>query len=51
MLYAGNFDKAKELLSNWNDEADDYTGAIEISDVYVELGCMQHGNPENEEVT
>ncbi|MGE7981950.1 tetratricopeptide repeat protein [Solibacillus sp. NPDC093137] len=38
-LYAGHVDKAKALLANWNDEADDYTGAMEIADVYVELGC------------
>lgn len=38
-LYAGHIDKAKALLANWNEEADDYTGAIEIADVYVELGC------------
>ncbi|MFS0875244.1 tetratricopeptide repeat protein [Solibacillus isronensis] len=38
-LYAGHIDKAKALLANWNDEADDYTGAIEIADVYIELGC------------
>lgn len=37
-LYEGHIEKAKALLANWNDEADDYTGDIEIADVYVELG-------------
>lgn len=37
-MYAGELDKARELLANWNEEADGYTGAIEIADVYVELG-------------
>lgn len=47
-LYAGNFNKAKALLSNWNDEADDYTGAIEIADVYVELGCYSEARAQFE---
>ena len=34
-----NIQKAKALLDGWNEEAYDYTGAIEIADVYVELGC------------
>lgn len=37
-IYAGMHDKAKALLESWNAEADDYTGAIEIADVYMELG-------------
>lgn len=37
-VYAGMHDKAKALLEGWNAEADDYTGAIEIADVYMELG-------------
>ena len=37
---AGEHDKAKELLDGWNEDAYDYTGAIEIADVYVELGCF-----------
>ncbi|WP_079526558.1 tetratricopeptide repeat protein [Solibacillus isronensis] len=40
-LYAGHIDKAKTLLAKWNDEADDYTGAIEIADVYIELSCYK----------
>lgn len=47
-LYAGNFDHAKALLANWNDEADDYTGAIEIADVYVELGCYSEARTQFE---
>lgn len=38
-MYAGEHEKARTLLESWNEEADDYTGAIEIADVYVELGC------------
>lgn len=37
-MHAGQIDKAKVLLAKWNEEADDYTGAIEIADVYIELG-------------
>ena len=37
-MYAGEHDKAKALLAGWNEDAYDYTGAIEIADVYVELG-------------
>lgn len=47
-LYAGNIDKAKALLANWNDEADDYTGAIEIADVYIELGCYKEARAQFE---
>ncbi|MCM3723983.1 tetratricopeptide repeat protein [Solibacillus isronensis] len=39
-MHAGQTAKAKVLLDYWNEEADDYTGAIEIADVYVELGCF-----------
>ena len=39
-LYAGEHNKAKALLDGWNEDAYDYTGAIEIADVYVELGCF-----------
>lgn len=39
-MYAGQTDKAKALLDNWNEESSDYTGAIEIADVYIELGCF-----------
>jgi tetratricopeptide (TPR) repeat protein len=38
-MYAGKHEKAKTLLDGWNEDAYDYTGAIEIADVYVELGC------------
>ncbi|WP_339176331.1 tetratricopeptide repeat protein [Solibacillus sp. FSL R5-0691] len=47
-LYAGGVDKAKALLANWNDEADDYTGAIEIADVYIELGCYKEARSQFE---
>lgn len=40
-MYAGECEKAKALLDRWNDDAYDYTGAIEIADVYVELGCFR----------
>lgn len=39
-LYAGERDKAKAMLANWNEQSDDYTGAMEIADVYIELGCF-----------
>lgn len=39
-MRAGQTDKAKALLDNWNEESSDYTGAIEIADVYMELGCF-----------
>lgn len=39
-MHAGQMNKAKALLDNWNEAADDYTGAIEIADVYIELGCF-----------
>lgn len=48
LLYAGQTDKAKALLQNWNEEADDYTGAIEITDVYVELGCYHEAREQFE---
>ncbi|MHA6261376.1 tetratricopeptide repeat protein [Sporosarcina sp. CAU 1771] len=32
---------AKELLNAWNEHADDYTGAIEVADAFVELGCFE----------
>ena len=38
-MYAGEQEKAKRLLDDWDEEAYDYTGAIEIADVYLE---MQH---------
>ena len=47
-LYAGHVDKAKALLANWNEAADDYTGAIEIADVYVELGCYSEARAQFE---
>lgn len=39
-MRAGQTAKAKALLDAWNEEADDYTGAMEIADVYIELGCF-----------
>lgn len=36
-MYAGHQAKAKELLDYWNEDAYDYTGAIEIADVYAEM--------------
>ena len=39
-MNAGEHNKAKALLDGWNEDAYDYTGAIEIADVYVELGCF-----------
>lgn len=36
-MYAGEHLKAKRMLDKWNNEAYDYTGAIEIADVYVEM--------------
>ena len=38
-MYAGERRKAKALLDGWNEDAYDYTEAIEIADVYVELQC------------
>ena len=38
-MYAGEQEKAKGLLDDWDEEAYDYTEAIEIADVYLE---MQH---------
>lgn len=40
-MYAGEHQKAKALLDGWNEDAYDYTGAIEIADVYVELGFYE----------
>lgn len=39
-MRAGQTDKAKTLLDNWNEASSDYTGAIEIADVYIELACF-----------
>ena len=39
-MYAGEHNQAKALLDDWNEDAYDYTGAIEIADVYIELGCF-----------
>lgn len=39
-IHAGQTEKAKALLDNWNEESNDYTGAIEMADVYIELGCF-----------
>lgn len=40
-MYAGKHQKAKTLLDSWNEDAYDYTGALEIADVYVELGFYE----------
>lgn len=37
----GESEVAKILLDAWNEEADDYTGAIEIADVYIEINCFE----------
>lgn len=39
-MHADKTEKAKTLLDNWNEESGDYTGAIEIADVYIELDCF-----------
>ena len=43
-MRAGHTGKAKSLLNAWNKASDDYTGAIEIADVYVELGCYEEAH-------
>ena len=40
-VHAANHEKAKQMLAEWNEEADDYKGATEIADVYIELGCYE----------
>lgn len=40
-MYAGQKQRAKNLLSQWNESSEDYTGAIEIADVYTELECFE----------
>lgn len=47
-MFAGKKEKAKALLDNWNEEAYDYIGAIEIADVYVELGCYKEARKQFE---
>ena len=47
-MFAGLKEKAKGLLDNWNEEAYDYTGAIEIADVYIELGCYKEAREQFE---
>ena len=47
-MHAGQTAKAKALLHNWNEEADDYTGAIEIADVYIELSCFSEAREQFE---
>jgi len=32
---------AKAILDSWNEHADDYTGAIEPADAYVEIDCFE----------
>ncbi|MFD1928225.1 tetratricopeptide repeat protein [Sporosarcina siberiensis] len=32
---------AKSILDSWNEHADDYTGAIEPADAYVEIDCFK----------
>lgn len=40
-MYAGQKQRAKNLLSQWNESSEDYTGAIEVADVYIELECFE----------
>ncbi len=40
LMHAREQEKAKKLLNHWNADAYDYTGAIEIADVYIELHCF-----------
>ena len=47
-LYAGAMEKAKEMLANWNEDADAYTGATEMEDVYIELGCFEEAREQFE---
>ena len=32
---------AKSILDSWNEHADDYTGAVEPADAYVEIDCFK----------
>lgn len=32
---------AKSILNRWNDQSDDYIGAIEAADAYVEMECFE----------
>lgn len=47
-IHVGEHKKAKQMLAGWNEEADDYTGAIEIADVYIELGCYEQAREQFE---
>ncbi|MGM9944870.1 MAG: tetratricopeptide repeat protein [Lysinibacillus sp.] len=37
----GDVHRAKAILECWNEQADDYIGAIEAADVYIEMHCFQ----------
>ncbi|MER1998218.1 MAG: tetratricopeptide repeat protein [Lysinibacillus sp.] len=41
LLYAKEYAEAEQLLDAWDEESDHYTGAIEIADVYIELGAYE----------
>lgn len=43
-IRAGKPEKAKSLLNAWNEKSDDYTGAMEIADVYAELRCYEEAH-------
>lgn len=47
-LYAGEGQKAKQLLNSWNEQADAYTGATEIADVYIEMNCFKEAREQFE---
>lgn len=43
-LRAGQMEKAKSLLDHFNEQADDFIGASEIADVYMELGYFSEAH-------
>lgn len=47
-MYAGQKQRAKNLLSQWDESSDDYTGAIEIADVYTEIECFEEARTQFE---
>ncbi|MBY0223119.1 hypothetical protein ABZ756_05045 [Mammaliicoccus sciuri] len=36
-----DYDTAQSILDQWNDQSDDYAGAIEAADAYVEMNCFE----------
>ena len=40
-IKTGEVVEAKAILDGWNDQADHYTGAIIVADVYMELPCYK----------